>query len=159
MGAQADSSDYEPVHFVEGYVEGVLNGTADYRGTPHHFELRAAEPNTSEVYLLTPLSPEVFAAVSEAWQIWRRAQQGRHATPAKPSDFVPALPQDRERQAELRGFVSNWLASAKPSAFLAEGDFEQVAGMASMDAQHSLRVKWSRVAGTPAAQGQPFTPQ
>jgi len=149
MGAQADSSDFEPVHYVEGYVEGVLNGTADYRGTPHHFELRSAEPNSSEVYQLTPLTPEVFAAVTEAWQIWQRSQQGRHGAPATPLDFVLALPQDRERQAELRGFVHNWLAAAKPSSFLAEGDFEQVAaGAGSADAQHSLRVKWSRLAGT-----------
>lgn len=146
MRARSESSEFEPVHFVEGFVEGVLNGTADYQGRPHHFELRSAEPNQAEVYQLTPLAPEVFAAVTEAWQIWRRWQQSQAATSNRALALLPALPEDRERQAELRGFISNWLASAKASAFLAEGDFEQVAAAASASvAQPSLRVKWTRL--------------
>lgn len=141
MPARDESSSFEPVHFVEGFVEGVLNGTADYRGKPHHFVLRSAEPNRAEVYQLTPLSPEVFAAVSEAWQIWQRAEQAQRSTPSKASALL-VLPEDRERIAELRGFISNWLSAAEPSAFLADGDFEPVA---TNDGLHSLRVKWSRL--------------
>jgi|GEM_PF-3121607 len=143
MEARTEASSFEPVHFVEGFVDGVLNGTADYQGTPHHFVLRSAEPNHAEVYQLTPLSPEVFAAVSEAWGIWQRWQQAQRVEPHDSSTLVLALPEDRERQAELRGFISNCLLAAKSSAFLAEGDFEHVA---TDVAPHSLRVKWSRLA-------------
>jgi hypothetical protein len=144
MSDDTTTPAFEIVHFVEGFVDGVLNGTADYRGTPHHFELRSAEPNAAELYELTPLSPEVFRAVIEAWEIWRRWQRARELTPALYTPGIPALPEDRERQAALRGFISNWLASAKPSSFLAGGDFEHVAASAAQGTDHDvLRVRWS----------------
>jgi hypothetical protein len=147
MRARAESSDFEPVYFVEGFLDGVLNGTADYRGAPHHFLLCAAEPNAPEVYQLTPLSPEVFSAVTEAWEIWRRWQQAQCATPTPASTLLAALPEDRQRQAELRGFISNSLAAAKPLAFQAEGDFEQVASDAATErvVPYSLRVRWTKL--------------
>ena len=149
MCADAVRPSFDVVHFVEGFVEGVLNGTADYRGAPHHFELRLAEPGTPEVYELTPLSPEAFSAVTEAWEIWRRWQGARREAPALYTPVIPALPEDRERQAELRGFISNWLARAKVSSFLAEGDFEQVAANASQGIEHDLlRVRWSEYSGS-----------
>lgn len=127
-------SRYEIVHFVEGFVDGVLNGTADCEGSPHHFELRSAEPNAAEVYRLTPLPAEVFAAVVEAWEIW-----GRHGM------AMPASPADRERLAELRVFITHFLEVARPGAFLAEGDFEEVAAHSGPGvARAALRVKWSR---------------
>jgi hypothetical protein len=144
MSADVTKPAFETVHFVEGFVDGVLNGTADYRGTPHHFELRSAEPDAVEVYELTPLSPEVFRAVTEAWEIWRRWQRARELTPALCAPGIPALPEDRERQAALRGFISNWIADAKASSFLAEGDFERVAANAAQGIDHDvLRVRWS----------------
>ncbi len=136
MCVDAASSGFEIVHFVEGFTDGVLNGTADYQGTPHHFELRSAEPNATEVYLLTPLSPELFDAVTEAWEIWRHGQREQGDASA-PATSIPVLPEDRERQAALRRFISNWLAAAKPTAFMAEGDFEQIPA--------GLRVKWNRI--------------
>ena len=143
MSADARNSAFETVHFVEGFVDGVLNGTADCGGIPHHFVLRSTEPDAAEIYELTPLSPEVFRAVTEAWEIWRRWQRARELTPALYTPGIPALPEDRERQAALRGFISNFIASAKSRAFLAVGDFEHVAA----DATHGidrdeLRVKW-----------------
>jgi len=146
MCAVAAESKFEVVHFVEGFVDGVLNGTANYRGAPHHFELRAVEPNAAEIYELTPLSEQVFNAVNEAWQIWQRWERAqRHAAPPF-AVGIPALPEDRERQAELRGFISNWLAAAKGTAFFAEGDFEQVAADAARGTEHAqLLVKWSKL--------------
>lgn len=141
MSARTESSSFEPVHFVEGFVEGVLNGTADYHGTPHHFVLRSAEEGRAEVYRLTPLSLEVFAAVTEVWQIWKRAEQAQRSAPSNASGLL-ALPADRERQAELRGFISNWLSANEAHAFLAEGDFEQVG---TNEGRHALRVNWSRL--------------
>ena len=139
-------SRYEAVHFVEGFSDGVLNGTADCGGAPHHFELRSAEPNAPEIYELTPLSSVVFDAVVEAWAIWRRWEQARTADANAVDAIILALPEERERQAELRGFVSNWLAAAKATAFLAEGDFEQVPTTSSPGAvQATLRVKWSKL--------------
>jgi hypothetical protein len=128
-------SSYEVVHFVEGFVDGVLNGTADCEGAPHHFELRSAEPDAAEVYRLTPLTPAVFAAVVEAWQIW-----GRHGV------AVPALPADRERLAELRVFITHFLEAARPGAFLAEGDFEQVSAHSGPGVgRAALRVRWNKL--------------
>ena len=137
MCADAAESGFEIVHFVEGFTDGVLNGTADYQGTPHHFELRSAEPNAPEVYRLTPLSPELFDAVLEAWEIYRRWQRSAGDDASASPAGIPAVPEDRERQAALRGFISDWLLAAQPTAFLAEGDFEQVPA--------GLRVKWSRL--------------
>jgi hypothetical protein len=137
MCADAARSGFEIVHFVEGFNDGVLNGTADYDGTPHHFELRSAEPDLPEVYRLTPLSAELFSAVTEAWEIWRRFEREQRASPSASANVLPALPEDRERQAVLRGFISKWLLAAQPTAFLAEADFEQDPA--------GLRVKWSRI--------------
>jgi len=150
MRDKTERPEFEAVHFVEGFAEGELNGTADYAGTPHHFVLRSAEPNQAEVYLLTPLSPEVFGAVKEAWEIWRRWQRAQTETPNEASALRPALPEDRERQAELRGFVSNWLSASKSLAFLAEGDFEQAPSGTGSDADaQRLRVKWQKLALPP----------
>ncbi len=65
--------------------------------------------------------------------------------PALYTPGIPALPRkNRERQAALRGFICNWLASSKGSAFLAEGDFEHVAANAALGVDRdSLRVTWS----------------
>jgi hypothetical protein len=137
---------FEPVHFVEGFADGVLNGTADCGGIPHHFVLRSAEPDADEIYELTPLSPEVFRAVTEAWEIWRRFLRARELAPALITPVIPALPEDRERQAELRGFISNFVASAKRRAFLAMGDFQHVAADAARGRERDeLRVKWMRL--------------
>lgn len=140
MRTRAESPEFELVHFVEGFVDGVLNGTADFQGAPHHFVLCAAAPNRAEVYRLTPLSVEAFGAVTEAWEIWRRWERAQRDAPNHPAQLLAALPEDRERQAELRGFISNWLAAAESRAFLAEGDFQQVSDDAG---QHSLRVRWN----------------
>ena len=148
MSTAATEPGFEAVHFVEGFVDGVLNGTADFLGVPHHFELRSAEPGLAEVYELTPLTPQVFELVQEAWQIWRRWERAQavdgEATLA--SLAHSALPEDRERQAELRGYITNWLAAAKPSAFLVEGDFRRVAANAALGIDHDLfQAKWSRL--------------
>ena len=148
MPAFVESSHFEPVHFVEGFVDGVLNGTADYQGAPHHFILRSAEPNAAEIYQLTPLSAEVFDAVTETWEIWQRWRETQRAASIEDSSSLAALAQDRERQAELRSVISSWLAAAQPFAFLAEGDFERVAAETAGVAQPLLRVKWSRLAAS-----------
>lgn len=145
MGARAESSDLDAVHFVEGFTDGVLNGTADYAGAPHHFVLRSAEPDAPEIYQLTPLSAEVFRAVIETWDIWRRWQEARRADSGAASSPLAALPEDRERQADLRSIISSWLTAATPFSFLAEGDFERVSEDTPGDARPSLRVRWSRL--------------
>ncbi len=149
MSTDAAIPSFDKVHFVEGFVDGVLNGTADYHGTPHHFVLRSSTPaessavHVTELYELTPLSPEVFRAVTEAWDIWKRWQRARELTPALYTPGIPALPEDRERQAALRGFISSFIAGAKSQAFLATGDFEHVAADATRGIDHDvLRVKW-----------------
>lgn len=157
MIENATTPAFEIVHFVEGFVDGVLNGTADYRGAPHHFELRSAEPNAPELYELTPLSPEVFRAITEAWEIWRRWQRARALTPDLFTPGIPALPEDCERQAALRGFISNWLASAKATSFLAEGDFDQVAADPAQGIGHGvLRVRWTEPLQAPRSTQVPF---
>lgn len=160
MSAGLTKPTFETVHFVEGFLDGVLNGTADYRGTPHHFELRSTGPNAVELYELTPLSSEVFRAVTEAWEIWRRWQRARELTPALYTPGIPALPEDRQRQAALRGFISNWIAGAKASSFLAEGDFDHVATDAALGIEHGrLRVSWSEPEAGRGAAEPPFRPK
>jgi len=157
MSEDATKPAFEMVHFVEGFLDGVLNGTADYRGAPHHFALRSAEPNAVELYELTPLSQDVFAAITETWEIWRRWQRALERDPSLSAAGVPALPEDRERQATLRGFISNWITCAKGTSFLAEGDFEHIVANAALGVDHDvLRVRWTEPASAVRPTEPPF---
>lgn len=139
---------FEVVHFVLGYYDGVLVGIADWRGVPHHFEVEydlASEGELRDRYRLTPLTPEIFGAAVDAWEIWCRWERAHRdgRTAYRPGQQT-ALPEDEEQSRAAEQLVSDWLACSKVASFVACAKFKTLI----QDAQHgtvrgALQVMWT----------------
>ncbi len=93
---------FEVVHTVTDWHDGPRHGIADFRGSPHVFELgwNDLADEYADFYLLAPIDAETLALALEAQAIWRRWVTAfrRGETPRTTH---PALPEDRQRHEEL----------------------------------------------------------
>jgi hypothetical protein len=64
--------EFETVYAVTDYVDGILAGVADFRGSPHVFVL---EDETVPLYRLTPIDGGAAAAIQSTrpYDIWNPA--------------------------------------------------------------------------------------
>jgi hypothetical protein len=137
---------FELVHIISGYYDGILDGLADWQGRPHHFELESPGPANQpyDRYRLTPLSPEVFSAAIEGWDIWCRREQAHRA--GQVADHLgpnPALPQDEERRQQIDKLVADWIASSKAASFVVDGEFRPLVADAFIGtARGVMQVRW-----------------
>jgi hypothetical protein len=138
---------FEIVHFMLSYYDGILEGVADCRGAPHHFQLedRGAPDEPRDRYRLTHLSPEAFAAFVDGWNIWCRWEAayraGRVAPHLGPN---PALPGDLSRQREADVVVTAWISAARPTSFCALGEFKPLLqNVNAGTARGALQVLWT----------------
>jgi hypothetical protein len=142
---------FEIVHFVLAYYDGILEGVADCRGAPHHFHLE--EPGAPEApsarYRLTQLSPKVFAAFVDGWDIWCRWEAAHRAGRVGPQlGPNPALPEDEARCRDADQLVAAWISSSQAASFLADGEFKPFLPDANAGTIRSaLQVRWTFTAG------------
>jgi hypothetical protein len=63
---------YEPVLTVRDYWDGPRKGIAHFDGKPHFFEcvFDEARDEYTNLFQLTPISPETLKIAMEAWKIW-----------------------------------------------------------------------------------------
>ena len=136
---------FEIVHFVLGYYDGILDGIADYQGSPHHFALEERGPPAEswDLFRLTPLTPDAFRAAEEGWDIWCRWERAHRGELGSHVGSNPALPEDEDRQRKAAQVVAAWLASASGNAFVAEAEFKPLLSDAWCGTvRGALQVRW-----------------
>ena len=114
----------ERVHGILGYYDGVLDGVADFQGTPNAFLLDGDIDAEAPRYRLKPLTTEQLALFVEYWRMWRRWENAfdlGQVTAAPP----PVLAADRERHAELEPLVKEALAIPTHAGAVARGTFRR----------------------------------
>jgi hypothetical protein len=74
-------SGYDEVFTVTEYCDGPRQGIADFKGRPHFYDCVFSDTNDdyTDVYRLTPISPEVSGLAKEDWVIWRKWESAFHA--------------------------------------------------------------------------------
>ena len=133
----------ERVYGVVGYYDGVLDGVADFGGTPHAFVLDQDLDAPTPIYRLARLSPDTMKLFDESWQIWRRWERA-NPQPKPTPDLVAALPQDRARHDEIEPQLKERLAVPIESALRARGTFMQRADVdIERDGRWAMDVEWS----------------
>jgi hypothetical protein len=132
-------SEWEPVLTVHDYYDGPRNGIAEYRGSPHVYkcEWDNSADDWSAYFLLSPISDEQLAAVTEDWSIWRRYQAQFHASSLQHGDKHPALAIDWPRHDQLRRAVEDALEINEANAVRAMPEFR-----GSIEPTHDFEVRW-----------------
>jgi hypothetical protein len=91
--------EFEKVHAVTDYVDGIVAGVADFEGTPHIFLL---DDEKTPSYRLTRLSGEATAHLAASLDIWNPAPAIERVVRAEVSasksgllvrgEFIPVSP-------------------------------------------------------------------
>lgn len=112
------------VHTITDYCDQPREGVADFNGQPHYFRcvFDEQEDEWSNIYLLKPLDTDTFSLLIEDWNIWLRWQSAYEKGQAK-METHPALPEDRERHAEIKSVLANRLGVESDRDIKAEGRF------------------------------------
>src|SRR5262249_30325968 len=101
--SDADTSTGESVFTVIDYWDGPRSGIANFNRAPHLYRsiFSDADDNWTDAFELYPVDGETLRLALEAWDIWLRwdnaIREGRTAV-----ETHPALPEDRQRHAELK---------------------------------------------------------
>ncbi|HXB23809.1 MAG TPA: hypothetical protein VNV25_03700 [Gemmatimonadaceae bacterium] len=105
---------YETVYAWPVYWDGPREGVADFEGRPHRFvaDWNAAEDDYADTFSLYPIDAATLRIAVDQWTIWRRWVAARRAG-ATSDDTHPALPEDRERYAELEKEWTTSVAGSK----------------------------------------------
>lgn len=93
---------FEPAHTMTDWYDGPRRGVATVNGRPHIYEScwSDIDSDDDDVFVLSPISDDVFSAAIEDWEIWTRwevAFKNGNTT----IEAHPALPEDRVRHAAL----------------------------------------------------------
>src|SRR5262249_51197457 len=108
------SSSDNLVHTLIDYWGGPIEGVADYRGSLHYFKAVFDEEKDdwSDIFLLTPLNAETYQLFLGSDRIWLRWKEA-HERGQTSDESHPALPEDRERRAELDNLITQKLENDK----------------------------------------------
>ncbi len=112
-----------------------------FQGRPHLFEScwNDIETEQEPVYLLSPISRDLLAAVIEDWEIWLRWSKARKA--GEVTDGEPrALPVDRVRYAELAELLKVELKIDENNKTAATASFSF-----ANDLESSIEAEWTIV--------------
>jgi len=112
----------ERVHAILGYNDGILDGVANYKGTPHAFVIAGDLDAEAPRYRLKPISPSEFELFEEYWLMWRRWEDAFYKS-AVQADSPAVLPEDRPRHDEIEPAVKRSLTVPDDAGFVARGSF------------------------------------
>ena len=138
---------YELVYTVVDYYDGPRKGIADYRGRPHLYEciFDESKDEYTDSFHLTPVDSQTFQLAMEDWAIWQRWELAFHTGKADISTH-PALPNERERKAELKNILQKVLVIDPAKAATCLGNFEVLGSPVLPKGVHRpLQVKWAEV--------------
>jgi hypothetical protein len=115
----------ERVHGILGYYDGVLDGVADFEGSPHAFVIDGDLDAEFPRYRLKRLTDDQFAAFLEYWQMWRRWEDAFYRGEVLVVGAPAVLPDDRSRHDEIDPIVKEALAVSEGAALVARGAFRR----------------------------------
>lgn len=130
---------FEQVHTVIDWYDGPRRGVATVNGRPHVYEScwSDIDSDDDDVFVLSPISGEVFSAAIEDWEIstrWEVAYKSGKTT----IETHPALPEDRVRHAALVMIQNERLVIDERQRFAATVVFRY-----HVDAQPRIEAEWT----------------
>ena len=132
-----DVRDFEIVHTMTDYYDRPRGGIADLEGSPHIYESQFSDiDDYTDIFHLTPVSPELFEIALEDWEIWLRWQDAYRKNET-PHETHPALPADRARHDELEPMLEQALVVDESNFVKATAEFRRTEGR--------LEVRWTIV--------------
>jgi hypothetical protein len=116
---------WDRIYTINKYYDGPELGVADYRGRPHIYEKQfdIDEDEYTNRFLLSPIDPALFLWVQEDWEIWLRWNAAYREGKADVKTH-PALPEDRQRHAELAQLIGDRLKPDSQHGFSKWARFE-----------------------------------
>lgn len=105
-----ENDGWQRLHTIHEFIDGPRLGVADLHGVPHIYEsvFDYALDSWSEEYRLSPIDPDLFAAVRENHAIFLRWVAAFHRGEVT-LDTHPALPPDRPRHQDLKPLIGDKL--------------------------------------------------
>jgi hypothetical protein len=119
------SSGFELVHTINDWYDGPRAGVADLNGKPHYYECQFddVKDDWADLFLLAPIDEETFQLVMEDWAIWLRWDKAFREGKTT-QETHPALPEDRERHAELAQILVERLVVSPDTEIKARAEFK-----------------------------------
>jgi len=118
--------EFEIVYTVTDWYDGPREGTANYRGAPHHYRSVCFDADgwdaDEDRFQLTPITEADLALALEDWAIWRRWEDAFNDGLVS-QDSHPALPTDRQRHDELSALLAVRLRTNTDISVAAHGEF------------------------------------
>ena len=136
---------YDVVYTVTDYWDGPRKGVANFRGRPIYYENLFDEQTDdySEVFMLIPISTDLFQLALEEFQIflrWRTAfDRGEQHVRTH-----PALPEDRHRFEEISQILQKHLCMDRVKGIKARAEFAPLASARhTLSDGKGLQVRWT----------------
>lgn len=132
---------FEPVYTMTDWYDGPRRGVASFNGRPYLYEScwSNIESDEDDMFLLSPISDRLFAAVIEDWEIWRRWEVA-YKSGSTTIETHPALPNDRERHVELATILKAQLGLDEHDRVAAKAIFRY-----NSDKEPSVEAEWTIV--------------
>jgi len=142
--------EYEDIHTVFDYYDGIRTGIANFHGVPHYYERPFDEAlnDWADYFLLKPIDQETFRLAMEDWAIWQQWYVAWQ-TGKTPSETHPALPEDRARHDQIQSVVVQHFVVNADVDMKAKGellrDYEGIEPKHATNPLARLRIKWRLV--------------
>jgi hypothetical protein len=113
---------YERVHTVWDYYDGILNGVADFRGSPHYYSVIRKDVDPVDTYELQEIGAALLDAVAEQWVIYRHWERQFHSGQVT-VETHPGNGGTNARYDQLEATIRNGIASLESPRVVASGEF------------------------------------
>lgn len=116
---------FETVHTMTDWYDGPRRGIAELNSLPHLYVScwNDIDSDEDDVFLLSPISEEIFLLALEDWQIWERWSIA-HRNGEVTVETHPCLPNDRERHLALQHELKDRLVLDEHAVFAATAVFK-----------------------------------
>lgn len=132
----------ERVHTMTDWYDGPRRGIADVNSRPHLYVScwTYIDSDEDDVFLLSPISEEVFQLALEDWQIWERWSIA-HRNGEVTAETHPCLPYERERHLAVGQELKDRLVLDEHAMFSATAVFQY--DPLSVDGTSRMSAEWT----------------
>jgi hypothetical protein len=134
---------YERVLTVHDWWDGPRAGVANFKGRPHFYASSwdDAADDWSDIYTLVPIDQNTLTLMLEDYEIWRRWRLAFDSGKVA-AESGPALPEDKERSAQLKKILQHFYEEAEVPTERARPVFRRRANADLHEDPYSLEVHW-----------------